>query len=155
MKIVKLDKEQDAPKVTIELSLREMNSMRDMLNRSVAIDEKHGFLLNRFTKALIWEFNCIRNIASNGMIGPGDALDWVEKLAEKVQEPDCKPKMEARISEATDYAKAALRGLKINDDTGELTREERPNIEPPKKQLAPGSFREALQPCPFCEVKHE
>lgn len=148
MKIVKLDKEQDAPKVTIELSLREMNSMRDMLNRSVAIDEKHGFLLNRFTKALIWEFNCIRNIASNGMIGPGDALDWVEKLAEKVEEADSKAKVESRISESA--RAAGFKKLQINDETGEITREELP-----VKQLAPGSFREALQPCPFCEVKHE
>lgn len=154
MKIVKLDKEQDAPKVTIELSLREMNSMRDMLNRSVAIDEKHGFFLNRFTKALIWEFNCIRNIAANGMIGPGDALDWVEKLAEKViQESDSKEKVEARIAESA--RAAGFKKLQINDKTGEVTREERLNPEPSKKQLAPGSFREALEPCPFCEVKHE
>lgn len=148
MKIVKLDKEQDVQKVTIELSLREMNSMRDMLNRSVAIDEKHGFLLNKFTKALVWQFNCIRNIVSNGMIGPGDVLDWVDKLAEKIEEPDSKAKVEARISETA--RAAGFKKLQINDETGEITREELP-----VKQLAPGSFREALQPCPFCEVKHE
>ena len=148
MKIVKLDKEECGPKVTIELSLREMNSMRDMLNRSVAIDEKHGFLLNKFTKALVWQFNCIRNIASNGMIGPSDALDWVDKLAEKVEEPDSKAKMEARVSESA--RAAGFKKLQINDETGEITREEAP-----KKQQAPGSFREALQPCPFCEVKHD
>lgn len=148
MKIVKLDKEADAPNVTIELSLREMNAMRDMLNRSVAIDEKHGFLLNRFTKALVWQFNCIRNIAANGMIGPGDALDWVDKLAEKVEEPDSKAKIEARVAESA--RAAGFPKLQINDETGEITREEAP-----KKQLAPGSFREALQPCPFCEVKHD
>ena len=148
MKIVKLDKEADSPKVTIELSIREMNSMRDMLNRSVAIDEKHGFLLNKFTKALVWQFNCIRNIAANGMIGPGDVLDWVDKLAEKVEEPDSKAKVEARISEVA--RAAGFQKLHINDETGEIAREEAP-----KKQLAPGSFREALQPCPFCEVKHE
>lgn len=154
MKIIKLDKEEDSPKVTVELTLREMNSMRDMINRSVAIDEKHGFLLNRFTKALIWEFNCIRNIAANGMIGPGDALDWVEKIAEKViQESDSKEKVEARIAESA--RAAGFKKLQINDETGEVTREEGLNPEPPKKQLAPGSFREALQPCPFCEVKHE
>lgn len=147
MKIVKLDKE-DSTKVTIELSLREMNSMRDMLNRSVAIDEQHGFIINKFTKALVWQFNCIRNIASNGMIGPGDVLDWVDKLAEKVEEPDSKAKVEARISESA--RAAGFKKLQINDETGEITREE----EPPKKQLAPGSFREALQPCPFCEVKN-
>lgn len=148
MKIVKLDKEADAPNVTIELSLREMNAMRDMLNRSVAIDEKHGFLLNRFTKALVWQFNCIRNIAANGMIGPGDALDWVDKLAEKVEEPDSKAKIEARVAESARVA--GFPKLRINDETGEITREEAP-----KKQQAPGSFREALQPCPFCEVKHD
>lgn len=148
MKIVKLDKEQDVQKVTIELSLREMNSMRDMLNRSVAIDEKHGFLLNKFTKALVWQFNCIRNIAANGMIGPGDALDWVDKLAEKIEEQDSKAKVEARISESA--RAAGFKKLQINDETGEITREESL-----KKEPAPGSFREALQPCPFCEVKHE
>ena len=148
MKIVKLDKESDAPMVTIELSLREMNAMRDMMNRSVAIDEKHGFLINKFTKALIWQFSCIRNIASNGMIGPCDALDWVDKLAEKVEEPDSKAKIEARVAESA--RAAGFPKLQINDETGEITREEAP-----KKQLAPGSFREALQPCPFCEVKHD
>lgn len=148
MKIVKLDKIEDSPKVTVELSLQEMNSIRNMLNTSAAIDEKHGLILNRFTKALIWEFNCIRNIAANGMIGPGDALDWVDKLAEKVEEPDSKAKMEARVA---DSARAAgFQKLQINDETGEITREEAP-----KKQPAPGSFREALQPCPFCEVKHD
>lgn len=148
MKIVKLDKIEDSPKVTVELSLLEMNSIRNMLNTSAAIDEKHGLILNRFTKALIWEFNCIRNIAANGMIGPGDALDWVDKLAEKVEEPDSKAKMEARVA---DSARAAgFQKLQINDETGEITREEAP-----KKQPAPGSFREALQPCPFCEVKHD
>ena len=148
MKIVKLDKEEDSPKVTVELSLREMNVMRDILNRSVVLDEKMGLILNRFTKALIWQFNCIRNIAANGMIGPGDALDWVDKLAERVQEIDSKAKMEARISESA--RAAGFKKLQINDETGEITREEAP-----KKQPAPGSFREALQPCPFCEVKHD
>lgn len=152
MKIVKLDKEEDSPKVTIELSLREMNVIRDILNRSVVLDEKVGLILNRFTKALIWQFNCIRNIAANGMIGPGDALDWVDKLAERVQEADSKAKveakMEARISESA--RAAGFKKLQINDETGEITREEAP-----KKQPAPGSFREALQPCPFCEVKHD
>lgn len=148
MKIVKLDKEEDSPKVTVELSLREMNVIRDILNRSVVLDEKMGLILNRFTKALIWQFNCIRNIAANGMIGPGDALDWVDKLAEKVQEADSKAKMEAKVA---DSARAAgFKKLQINDETGEITREEAP-----KKQPAPGSFREALQPCPFCEVKHD
>lgn len=42
MKIVKLDKEEDSPKVTVELSLREMNVIRDILNRSVVLDEKMG-----------------------------------------------------------------------------------------------------------------
>ena len=152
MKIVKLDKEEDSPKVTIELSLREMNVIRDILNRSVVLDEKMGLILNRFTKALIWQFNCIRNIAANGMIGPGDALDWVDKLAERVQEADSKAKveakMEARVSESA--RAAGFKKLQINDETGEITREEAP-----KKQPAPGSFREALQPCPFCEVKHD
>lgn len=147
MKIVKLDKE-DTPKATVELSLREMNAMRDMLNRSVAIDEKHGFLLNRFTKALVWQFNCIRNIAANGMIGPGDALDWVDKLAERVQESDSKAKVEAKVAESA--RAAGFPKLQINDETGEITREEAP-----KKEQAPGSFREALQTCPFCEVKHD
>ena len=152
MKIVKLDKEEDSPKVTIELSLREMNVIRDILNRSIVLDEKMGLILNRFTKALIWQFNCIRNIAANGMIGPGDALDWVDKLAERVQEADSKAKveakMEARVSESA--RAAGFKKLQINDETGEITREEAP-----KKQPAPGSFREALQPCPFCEVKHD
>ena len=152
MKIVKLDKEEDSQKVTVELSLREMNVIRDILNRSVVLDEKVGLILNRFTKALIWQFNCIRNIAANGMIGPGDALDWVDKLAERVQEADSKAKveakMEARVSESA--RAAGFKKLQINDETGEITREEAP-----KKQPAPGSFREALQPCPFCEVKHD
>lgn len=170
MKIVKLDKIEDSPKVTIELSLREMNSIRNMLNTSAAIDEKHGLILNRFTKALVWEFNCIRNIAANGMIGPGDALDWVDKLEEKLEESDSKAKMEAKVEESA--RAAGFKNLRINDESGEITREEPPNQEPsksellnhakrvlnpepPKKQLAPGSFREALHPCPFCEVKHE
>ena len=148
MKIVKLDKEEDSPKVTVELSLREMNVMRDILNRSVVLDEKMGLILNRFTKALIWQFNCIRNIAANGMIGPGDALDWVDKLAERVEEIDSKAKMEAKVAESARVA-GFKKSLEINPETGELTREEAP-----KKQLAPGSFREALQPCPFCEVKN-
>lgn len=45
MKIVKLDN-QIPTTVTIELSVREMNVMRDMLNRSVAVDEKYGLILN-------------------------------------------------------------------------------------------------------------
>jgi hypothetical protein len=168
MKIVKLDKEV-IPKVTIELSLREMNAMRDMLNRSVAIDEKHGFFINRFTKALVWEFNCIRNIASNGMIGPGDALDWVDKLAEKVEDADSKAKTEAKVAESA--RAAGFNKFQINPETGEVSRSECLNLELPKRELlnhakrvlnpepperepAPGSFREALQPCPFCEVKN-
>lgn len=168
MKIVKLDKEV-VPKVTIEFSLREMNAMRDMLNRSVAIDEKQGFLINRFTKALVWEFSCIRNIASNGMIRPSDALDWVDKLAEKVEDADSKAKTEAKVSESA--RAAGFNKFQINPETGEVSRSECLNLELPKgellnhakrvlnpelpkKQPAPGNFREALQPCPFCEVKN-
>lgn len=89
------------------------------------------------------------------MIGPGDALDWVEKLAEKVEQPsDSKAKIEARVAESA--RAAGFKKLQINEETGEISREERlnPEAEAPKKKLAPGSFREALQPCPFCEVKH-
>lgn len=125
MKIVKLDKVEGSPSVTIEVSIRELNSLRSMLNKSVAIDEKDGFLINRFAKALVWEFNCIRNIAANGMIGPSDALDWVDKFPESVvKDDDCKAKVETETSaeaEATEMASES-RKLKINPDTGEISR---------------------------------
>lgn len=118
MKIVKLDKE-DTAKVTVEFSLREVNAIRTMLNKSVAMDEKHGFLINRLTQTLVWEFNCIRNIAANGMIGPGDAMAWVDKLAEKVLKPDdSKAKVETETeAEASEFMK-----LRISRDTGEISR---------------------------------
>lgn len=116
MKIVKLDKE-DTAKVTVEFSLREVNAIRTMLNKSVAIDEKHGFFINRLTQTLVWEFNCIRNIAANGMIGPGDTMAWVDKLAEKVLKPDdSKAKVETE-AEASEFMK-----LRISRDTGEISR---------------------------------
>lgn len=95
MKIVKLDREATS-NVTIELSIRELNTLRNLIHKSVAIEEKHGFLINTFTKALVWELNCIRNIAFDGMVCPGDALDWVEKLGEKVDvdAEESKPKTE-------------------------------------------------------------
>lgn len=143
MKIVKLDREATS-NVTIEFSLRELNTLRNLIHKSVAIEEKHGFLITRFTKALVWELNCIRNIAFDGMVGPGDALDWVEKLGEKVdvETDDSKPKTEVNVEtdvegsvREVDFGK-----LHINPDTGEITREDTssedvPNPEHSKAEL--------------------
>lgn len=116
MKIVKLDKEEGSPKVTIEFSISELNVLRNLLNKSVAIDEKHGFKINRFTKTLVWELNCVRNIAVNGMIGPGDAMAWVDKLAEGVEETDDR---KAKVD--TDSEASCAQSLWINPETGEIS----------------------------------
>lgn len=146
MKIVKLDREATS-NVTIQFSLRELNTLRNLIHKSVAIEEKHGFLINRFTKALVWELNCIRNIAFDGIVVPGDALDWVEKLGEKVEKSDdSKPKTEVDVESYVEADRAAeSRKLHINPDTGEITREDVPNPEHSKAELLKHAKAELLK----------